>query len=286
MAAVTHILFPFDFSAEGAKISPFVKAFAHRFGAKVTLYSVMPPAFDTAPAGIGERVGGDPAEWKRMLASRLDHALVDELAGLPVDRVADCGDPALRIVHFAESHGVDLIMMPTHGLGLFRQLLTGSVTSKILHDARCPVWTAAHAEAQSAGDVPKTIVCAIDGSPDTPSLLQWAARFGADCGAALEILHVVTPITDLTLLRSERERQEQFREEERVRIELMLRTSGVDAPLRVVVGEVGPAVAEDATQRGANLVIVGRGLLPQPFGRFRTHAFSIVQGSPCPVLSV
>jgi nucleotide-binding universal stress UspA family protein len=286
MAAITHILFPFDFSAEGAKISPFVTAFAHRFGARVTLYSVMPPAFDKAPAGIGERMGGDPEEWKRMLASRLDHALVDELAGLPVDRVADCGDPALRIVDFAESHGVDLIMMPTHGLGLFRQLLTGSVTSKILHDARCPVWTAAHAEAQSAGDVPKTIVCAVDGSPNTPSLLQWAARFVADCGAALEILHVVAPITDLAALRSERERQERFRDEEQVRIGSLLRASGVDAPLRVVVGDVGPLVAEHARQRSADLVIVGRGLLSQPFGRLRTHAFSIVQRSPCPVLSV
>lgn len=30
-------------------------------------------------------------------------------------------------------------MMPTHGYGLFRSLLIGSVTAKVLHDAKCPI---------------------------------------------------------------------------------------------------------------------------------------------------
>jgi nucleotide-binding universal stress UspA family protein len=39
-------------------------------------------------------------------------------------------------------------MMATHGTGLFRSLLIGSVTAKVLHDARCPVWIATRAEEQ------------------------------------------------------------------------------------------------------------------------------------------
>jgi hypothetical protein len=36
----------------------------------------------------------------------------------------------------ASWHGyVDLIMMPTHGVGTFRSFLVGSVTAKVLHDA-------------------------------------------------------------------------------------------------------------------------------------------------------
>jgi hypothetical protein len=48
-------------------------------------------------------------------------------------------------VEFAANHHVDLVMMPTHGVGTFRSFLVGSVTAKVLHDANCPVWTAAHA---------------------------------------------------------------------------------------------------------------------------------------------
>src|SRR5476649_455332 len=191
MAPITHILFPFDFSEQAAQTVPFIKALGCRLNARITLYSVMPPVFDSAPDALGARTGDDSVAWKQQLQDRLDHALVDGLAGLAVERVADCGDPAMRAVCFAESHGVDLIMMPTHGLGLFRSLLVGSVTSKVLHDAKCPVWTAAHTETQRAGGLPKVILCAIDGTPGTPALLQWAAGFSADCGATLKLLHVV-----------------------------------------------------------------------------------------------
>ena len=286
MAAISHILFPFDFSAQGTQIVPFVTALARGLDAKVTLYSVMPPAFDAAPAGLGSRSGDDPREWTRDLQCRLDRALISELAGLPVARVADCGDPAMRAVRFAETHGVDLIMMPTHGLGLFRNLVLGSVASNVLHAARCPVWTAAHTETQRAGALPARVLCAVDGTPGTPALLQWAARFTGDCGATLKLLHVVSPITDMPALESERARQDQYRQGEQRRVASMLRDAGVDAPLRVAVGETVATVAEEARQDNADLVIIGRRALSAPFGRLRTHVFGIIQRSPCPVLSV
>ena len=286
MAAITHILFPFDFSPQCEQTVPFVKALACRVNARVTLYSVMPPAFDAAPAGLGSRIGDDPVAWKRELQQRLDHVLVDELSGVSVERVADCGDPALRAVRFAESHGVDLIMMPTHGLGLFRSLLVGSVTSKVLHDAKCPVWTAPHTETQRAGGLPKTVLCAIDGTPDTTALLRWAATFSADCGAVLKLLHVVPPITDLPALESERARQDQYRQLEHLRVASIQRDAKLDAPLVVAVGAIVPTVAEAARLEEADLIIIGRRLLAEPFERLRTHALGIIQRSPCPVLSV
>jgi len=286
MAAISHILFPFDFSAQGAQIAPFVTALARGLGAKVTLYSVMPPAFDAAPAGLGPRIGDDPKAWTRDLQCRLDRALMAELAGLSVARVADCGDPAMRAVRFAETHGVDLIMMPTHGLGRFRSLVLGSVASNVLQAARCPVWTAAHTETQCPGALPTRILCAVDGTPGTPALLQWAARFATDCRATLTLLHVVSPITDIPALERERMRQNQYRENEQHRVASMLRDAGVDAPLRVAVGETAATVAEEARQDNADLVIIGRRALSAPFGRLRTHVFGIIQRSPCPVLSV
>jgi nucleotide-binding universal stress UspA family protein len=78
---IKHILFPFDFSAQGSQAVPFVRALARRFSAKITLLSVVPPTFEVMPAGMGVRAGEDVTEWKRALTSRLDQALIEESRG-------------------------------------------------------------------------------------------------------------------------------------------------------------------------------------------------------------
>jgi nucleotide-binding universal stress UspA family protein len=105
-------------------------------------------------------------------------------------------------------------------------------------------------------------------------------------GARLTLLHVVGPTSDWPALESERRLQEQVRDDTRERITAMLKSAGVDAPLRVAVGGIVQTATEEATQEQADLVIIGRGTVSEPFGRLRTHAFGIIQRSPCPVLSV
>jgi len=97
---------------------------------------------------------------------------------------------------------------------------------------------------------------------------------------------VVLPISDWLALPTERELQEQARKEARLKIESLLKSAGVDAPLRVAVGKIAPTVDEEARQEDANLVIIGRGSSQSTLGRLRTHAYGIIQQSPCPVLSV
>jgi nucleotide-binding universal stress UspA family protein len=87
-------------------------------------------------------------------------------------------------------------------------------------------------------------------------------------------------------LQGERELQEQVRDEARAKIDALKESVGVDAPVRVAVGTVSNAVTEEARQEGADLIIIGRGTLQAPLGRLRTHAYGIIQGAPCPVVSV
>jgi nucleotide-binding universal stress UspA family protein len=288
MPHVRHILFPYDFSSQGRQVVPFVRGFATRLGVRLTLFAVVPPTFERVPEGMDPRVhdGDDVAAWKQALQSQLDRALIEDFSGLSVDRVVDGGDPAFRIVDFAQQHDVDLIMLPTHGLGLFRALLVGSTTSKVLHDAKCPVWTAAHAETQTAPAIPRTVLCAVDGTPASRPLVRWAAGFSATVGARLNVLHVVEAVTDLPWLASERRLQDQVRDTARNQISSILESAGVDAPLRVAVGEIVRTTTEEARQGEADLVILGRGSMSEPFGRLRTHAFGIIQSAPCPVVSV
>jgi nucleotide-binding universal stress UspA family protein len=288
---IRHILFPYDFSHQGQLAAKYVTAVARRFSARVTLLSVVPPAFAGVPAAMGGaalHAGEWSGDWKRALQYRLDQAqaLIGEFAGVDVERVADCGDAALRIAYFAHNCDVDLVMMPTHGLGTFRALLTGSVTSKVLHDVRCPIWTAAHAESQHTPELPRSILCAVDATNEGVPLLQYAALFSKRVGARLSVLHVVEPVSDWPSLARERALQEEVRDTATTAVEAMLASAGVQASTRVVVGGIVARAAEAAREEKADLVIVGRGGVREPFGKFRTHAFGIIEQSPCPVLSV
>jgi nucleotide-binding universal stress UspA family protein len=287
--SISHILFPYDFSTQGQLAAAYVRALAARVGARVTLFSVVPPAFASVPAAMGGEAlhaGAQSTGWKHALQCQLDRALLDELDGIDVDRVADCGDAGLRIGDFAHNHAVDLVMMPTHGLGLFRAMLSGSVTSKVLHDVRCPVWTAVHAETQHTPVIPRSILCAVEATTEGVSLLQYAALLSKKVGASLSVLHVVEPISDWPSLARERELQEQVRDTAEQAVASMLASTRVEAHSRVVIGDIVTRAAEAAREQHADLLIVGRGAIAEPFGRFRAHSFGIIEQSPCPVLSV
>jgi nucleotide-binding universal stress UspA family protein len=285
MPTIKHILLPLDFSAASLAAIPFVGALSNRFHAKVTVLSVVPPAWVSPPGLIPAPVGTDPAALENALQEHLDRLAIDGLESVPT-RLTAVGDPALKIAEFTRDNAVDLVMMPTHGHGLFRSLLLGSVTSKVLHDVHCPVWTAAHAEKQHAHELPHKILCALDGTENSPTLPQWAADFGRQVGASVQLFHVVRPVSDWLSLESEQALQEELRTESRTRIESGVKSAGLDLPLRVAVGEIVATITEEARQEGADLILLGRGALHQTLGRLRTHAHAIIQRSPCPVLSV
>ncbi len=283
-----HILFPIDFSDRTCAAVPFVDAFAKRFGSKVTVLSVAQPFWYTGMGDPGGPVVIDTDEILRELETRLSGALVKEFAHLEVDRVAELGDPAQVIVDFARDKKVDLIMMPTHGYGPFRSLLLGSVTAKVLHDAECPVWTAAHVEDAPVRDHSNTrsVLCAVDGTPRSIDLMKWAATLASDLGAGLRLVHVIAGMEAGPARQMDRQFEEDLRLESRKMIEDQQKQAGIEAPLCVTVGNIPAGVREEARRHGTDLVVIGRGVMHETLGRLRTHSYGIIRQSPCPVLSV
>jgi nucleotide-binding universal stress UspA family protein len=287
MLRIRHILLPYDFSERGDATAPFVAEMARLFDARVTVLSVVPPAWQNAPSEPkAAAVLFDPQRHQ----AALDQALRAPLDGLKAERISQNGDPAAIITDFAHSRRADLIMMPTHGFGPFRSLLLGSVTAKVLHDARCPVWTAAHAgqtpeQPQENGGA-RAVLCAVDGTSKTVPLMKWAADWAEATGAELRFLHAVHSVTDFPMLKSERALQEQAREAAEAVVEKQKKEAGVDGAIQVTVGDVANVVRDEAVRCGAGLVLIGRGVLHGTLGRLRTHAYGIIRESPCPVLSV
>ena len=146
-------------------------------------------------------------------------------------------------------------MMPTHGLGVFHTMLAGSVTASVMHDVRCPIWTAAHSDSQHTPAMPRTVLCAVDPTNEGVRLLQYAALFSKRVGAALSVLHVVEPVSDWPSLARERELLELVRDTATQAIEAMLRSAGVEAATRIAVGGITERAAEAARADDVDLVI-------------------------------
>jgi nucleotide-binding universal stress UspA family protein len=288
MLAIKHILFPVDFSERTCGAVPFVRAMAQRFGARITLLSTISPFWQAASGDLSGAAMVDIDEMKRDLEARLNGALVQEFTGLAVDRVAEIADPAEAITRYAHTQGADLIMMPTHGYGPFRSLLLGSVTAKVLHDAECPVWTGTHMEDPPALNhlAGRNVLCAIDATPKSTPLMEWAAEFAKKSGATLRMVHAVSGIQGWPERQLDRELQEALRSQATETIGKLQKSLGIVAPACVAVGEVAGCVREEAQRHNADLLIIGRGMLHESLGRLRTHSYGIIRHAPCPVLSV
>ena len=285
MPNIKHIVFPVDFSDRCRGAVPFVADMARRNGAKITLISIAHPYY---AGGLAGAAVVDPGQILEDVKAELAKTFVTELAGLQVDRVAEIGDPAQGIVDFVHDNNVDLVMMPSHGYGPFRQLLLGSVTSKVLHDVKCPVWTTAHTVTPPDLEhlALRKLICAVDSNPASAALMRYAANMAKDFGATLRLIHAVPGIEAWPERQMDQEFEEQIRENARTTIQELEKSAGIDVPVCIGAGTVPDVVREEALQHGADLVIIGRGALQETLGRLRTHSYGIIRHSPCPVLSV
>src|SRR5215472_7682249 len=186
MRQIKHVLFPVDFSERCGSTAPYVASMARRFGAKITLLNAVQPYW-YGPMEAPAPLIVDVAEIAEAQEHDLKESFIDEFAGIPVDRHVIIGDAAEVIEQFAENNAVDLIMLPTHGYGLFRQFLIGSVAAKVLHDTTLPVWTNVHTDEPRPlihADV-HTVVCALDVSEASHDLMKEAAQIADATGANL-----------------------------------------------------------------------------------------------------
>jgi len=287
MQTFQKILFPVDMSDSCLAAAPWVEAMAKKFKASVTLLHVleMPPAYATDWYGFMAMV--DMSAIRDSRINELNAFLLDKFAGLSVHRVMLEGAPEEIISHYAQEQGIDLIMMPTHGYGTFRSLLLGSVTAKVLHDAVCPIWTGVHVEQAPLPSAKfENVMCAIDLTEKSVPTMKFAARLVEDAGATLWLIHAVPGADVRPEKYFDADLQEYLETEARKTIQDMQATAGIKAQICLGAGDVARVVRDAAEHHAADLVIAGRGHATRALGRLRTHVYSIIRESPCPVISV
>jgi nucleotide-binding universal stress UspA family protein len=287
MTTFLRILFPVDFSPRSIAVVPSVQAMVKRFDSELTVLHVV----DLPPAGIAPP---EAAAWatligvdrlRRQSEIALERFLEREFPEISVKKETAEGDPAAMIVDLAREQKVDLIMMPTHGLGAFRRLLLGSVTAKVLHDCAVPVWTGVHAE-EIAAHSPrewKRVICALDDNPRDLPMLQWASEFAREQRLEMRLVHAVRGPEQCEDNPSFREFLFTVAQE---RIGQLQAQAGTSFEVCLQSGRPGRVVHQAAYGYAADLVIIGRGVIQKRFGRLRSVEYEIIREAPCPVISI
>ena len=289
MLPFKKILFPVDFSDRARGAAHFVEAMAGRFESEITLFHVV----ETSDYLYGSLEFGATAlasfhtERIAQLRRELDLFLADELKMFDVRRVLVEGDPAHEIVRYAHEDKSHLIMMPSHGFGPFRRFIIGSVTAKVLHDAECPVWTGVHMEQAPPLEAItcRNVLCAIDLGPQSEHTLAFANRLADEYGAALTIVHATPAVEARPARYLDTELFVSFVQQAKAEIAKLQEKVGSKAQVCIEGGDPAAVVRYSAEQHHADALVIARGSAGH-FGRLRTHAYSIIRQSPCPVISV
>lgn len=283
------ILCPVDFSPASEVAASYAVSMAQRFDGEVTLLYVA-PVFEvgysmTSPAP--DRAS-QLAEHRNVAVRRaLDLFPVAADPGVTIQRQLGEGTPADEIVRVAKQGGFDLIVMPTRGNSALRRwLVLGSVSTRVLHAAECPVITSANFDAPHGSFELYNLLCAVDLGPTTRRVLDTAAALARETGARLTVLHAVPAAGEAMEDFIDDNWRITLKSRMTAKIQEYLDQAGTRAEIVIESGESYKAVPDAARRLSANLVVIGRSTHSGLLGRLRAQAYEIIRRSPSPVLSV
>jgi nucleotide-binding universal stress UspA family protein len=145
---VKKILVPIDGSDHAKKAIEFGGNTALQYDAAVYLLHVV--AENKIPEDVLHYIQTEKFEdapesvYLQIVAERITKSAEEDLRSKGVKEVHSAvlqGDPAEKINEYSREKGIDMIIIGSRGLGSFRGLLLGSVSSKVCHTAECTCMT-------------------------------------------------------------------------------------------------------------------------------------------------
>lgn len=275
-----NILFLTDFTAASTEAFKYASALARHFDAR--LY----PAH-AVTAGLPTEMDA-PITPEVMAGIEADkRAALEELAnskGLPNMPLVTHQDLEFAVPRWIKQHGIDLIVMGTHGRKGVERMLMGSTAEIIVRLGGCPVLTVGPEVTGAGGELSiKRVLFATSLTKESDPAASYALSFAQEEGAKLTVLHILpTPaethedwekLAQLAL--SEMKELAPFEE------------GAVKAEFFVEPGDAAHVILDYAKKIDAGLIVLGLSETTKTSTHFRRGvAYKVISSAPCAVLTV
>ncbi|MER3428553.1 MAG: hypothetical protein C4334_10720 [Pyrinomonas sp.] len=225
----------------------------------------------------------------RELAARASERLRSRFPEWKVATEAVGDSPAWALVKKADEWEPDLIVVGSHGRTAIERFVLGSVSQKVLYEARCSVRIARRA-LRPAEDTLRIIV-GVDGSPSSQAALEMAAARAWPEGTEIRVLSAIDGALSLGesfalrwIARDDERAVEQARAQLAALIEPLFAGRGWSPTVIVRRGSAKRALVEEAEKWQADSVFVGaRGLRTRERSSLGSVASVVASRAPCSV---
>lgn len=274
-----NILFLTDFSEASETALAYAMGFARHFGAQVYPAHACDPVIltETASPNIVDEVEENSRQRLNQLAKKW------ALTGTPL---FVRGSVEEAVPTWINEHGIDLIVMGTHGRKGLKHFLLGSIAEAIFRSATCPVLTVGpHVTVRPYREFKaEKILFPTDLGPHAEFATQYALSVGRENNAQITFMHVVSLDEAFQHDRTELVNNSFNKLKNLVPPDM----KEICTPeLKVEVGDPAKELLGFAETERPDLIVLGLPAGKKFNGTFRTGVtYSLVASAPCPVLTV
>jgi nucleotide-binding universal stress UspA family protein len=268
-----NILFLTDFSEASSGALAYAVGLARHYNAQLYPAHACDPVILTETAGIDivQEIEENSREQLTTLARE---------SGVACTPLFARGGVEAAVPHWITEHGIDLVIMGTHGRRGLQHFLMGSIAEAIFRNATCPVLTVGpHVTTRPYhGFKVESVLFPTDLGAHAEFAAQYALSVAEESDAKLTFIHVAPIEKTFQLERATR----QLRKIAPVEASESFRPD--------FVAKVGDPVEEllgYANAERPDLIVLGLPAGKKFNGHFRTGVtYNIIAGAPCPVLTV
>lgn len=268
-----------------------------------------PPSSQEILAGAGEVAVNTPDDIKTVyvkgshaveeaqaLAERASERLQSNFPGWKVRAEASYGSPAWDLIMKADEWKPDLIVVGSHGRSALGRLVLGSVSQKIVTEARCSVRVARSSLRPVEPDSPVRVIVAVDGSSGSQRAVQEVASRAWPANSEVHMIVVNDPLLPTLVSRLIPPVAKWIEDSNKVdhtwvhkiaeEAVGMLDAVGLKVSSSIVEGDPKRVLVEDSEKWGADSIFVGStGFSGHRFARFMLGSVSsaVVARAHCSV---
>ena len=286
---IERVLCPIDFSEVSGKAYRYAQSIARHYRTKLILEHVVE---------LWQHPEGDfavkPEYYDEFRAALMSNAkaqlqeLADVSGAVEPECVVEEGTAADTILCLARTRAASLIVMGTHGRRGFDHLMLGSVTERVLRNARCPVLAVPGKRPDETGksagaDYIRRILSCVDFSVDSRRALDHAISVASAYCADLTVLHVLDNISESADVGKETNAC-------LGKLQKLVPSWALDPArvhLEVRLGKPYREILDLAAQAQSDLIVTGvRGRNSLDLAVYGSTTYRVIQLHPGPVLTV